>query len=405
MKRRTASLLTLLAAVGILIGACAPTAPASSAAPTSAATAAASKAPVASMRVAILADEGTLTPFSYKFGYPGQQMMYLTYDTLMVLDADNIPKPLLAKEVKTSADGATYDVTLRSGVKWHDGRPLTNEDVKFSFDFILAGTRAAFRTPIRTVTSVTLTGTEGLTIKLSAPNPSFPVRALAAVPIIPKHIWEGVDPAKQGEFKATVGSGPYKLIEATPDTVYRMQANTEYFLGAPPVTELIWPVIKDQNTAFQALRTGEIQALIREVPPEQISQFSAAPFKIAKGAGFASTMLQFNDTRAPWNKKEVRQAVDYAIDKKKLVEALAARDRDELRSEHGQHARPHHQEGGRHGDERERRERQDEVPCDVEPVGPSREAAVQIARPERGEHPQADTEDGDEDHGQPEPGQ
>lgn len=323
MDRRIASWLAVLAGIGIVVGACAPAAaPAATPAPTSAATAAATKAPVASMRIAILADEGTLTPFSYKFGYPGQQMMYLTYDTLMVLDADNTPKPLLAKEVKTSSDGATYDVTLRSGVKWHDGRPLTNADVKFSFEFITAGTRAAFRTPIRTVTSITLAGTEGLQIKLSAPNPSFAVRALAAVPIIPKHIWEGVEPAKQGEFKATVGSGPYKLVEATPDTVYRMQANADYHLGAPPVNELIWPVIKDQNTAFQALRTGEVHAIIREVPPEQISQFSAAPFKIARGPGFASTMLQFNDTRAPWNRKEVRQAVDQAIDKKKLADTL-----------------------------------------------------------------------------------
>jgi peptide/nickel transport system substrate-binding protein len=319
--------LALVTALLLVLGACAPapttsTTTPSPGAPGASPTAAATPRQVASMRIAILADEGTLTPFSYKFGYPGQQMMYLTYDTLMVLDQDNIPRPLLAKDVKSSADGTTYDLTLRSGVKWHDGKPLTNADVKFSFDFILAGTRAAFRTPIRTVTSITLTGTEGLSIKLSAPNPSFPVRALAAVPIIPKHIWEGVEPAKQGEFKATVGSGPYKLTEATPDTVYRMQANPEYFLGAPPVNELIWPVIKDQNTAFQALRTGEVHAIIREVPPEQVSQFSNAPFKIAKGPGFASTMLQFNNTRAPWNRKEVRQAVDFAIDKKKLVDTL-----------------------------------------------------------------------------------
>src|SRR5687768_2720334 len=217
--RRHSLAIALLSAAAIVAGACGPTGPTGGTAATG--TAAASKAPVPSMRVAILADEGTLTPFSYKFGYPGQQMMYLTYDTLMLLDAENLPKPLLAREVKTSADGATYDVTLRTGVKWHDGKPLTNEDVKFSFEYILKTTRAAFRTPIRTVESITLTGTEGLSIKLTTPNPSFPVRALAAVPILPKHIWESVDPAKSGEFKATIGSGPYKLTEATPDTVYR----------------------------------------------------------------------------------------------------------------------------------------------------------------------------------------
>jgi peptide/nickel transport system substrate-binding protein len=274
------------------------------------------------MRIAILADEGTLTPFSYKFGYPGQQMMYLNYDTVMLLDAENVPQPLLAREVKTSADGATYEITLRSGVKWHDGQPLSNADVKFSYEYILKTTRAAFRTPLRPIESITTSGTEGVTIKLTSPNPSFPVRALAAAPIIPKHIWESVEPAKAGEFKGTIGSGPYKLLEATPDTVYRMQANADYFLGAPPVKELIFPVIKDVNTALQALQTGEIQALTRELPPEQLTQFSQAPLKVAKGPSFASTMLQFNNERFPFDRKEVRQAIDLAIDKKKLVDTL-----------------------------------------------------------------------------------
>src|SRR5687767_13394064 len=163
--RRHALALALLSVAAIVAGACGPTGP--SGGTTTQPTAAASKAPVASMRVAILADEGTLTPFCCMFGYPGQQMMCLNYDTLMLPDAENLPKPLLAREVKTSADGATYDVTLRTGVKWHDGKPLTNEDVKFSFEYILKTTRAAFRTPIRTVESITLTGTEGLSIKLT----------------------------------------------------------------------------------------------------------------------------------------------------------------------------------------------------------------------------------------------
>jgi len=313
--------LLTLALVAIVASSCAAPPP-TSGGPSATPAASPTESTVASMRIAILADEGTLTPFSYKFGYPGQQMMYLTYDTVMVLDAENVPQPLLAREVKTSADGGSYDITLRSGLKWHDGQPLTNADVKFSYEYILKTTRAAFRTPLRPVASITLTGTEGLTIKLTAPNPSFPVRALAAAPIFPKHLWESIDPLKSGDFKATVGSGPYKLIEATPDTVYRLQANNEYFLGAPVVKEIIFPVIKDANTALQALRTGEVQAMTRELPPEQLTAFSQAPLKVAKGPSYASTMLQFNNERFPFDRKEVRQAIDLAIDKKQLVDTL-----------------------------------------------------------------------------------
>src|SRR5688572_9560776 len=181
--------LLTLALVAIVASACAAPPP-TSGGPSATPAASPTVSTVASMRIAILADEGTLTPFSYKFGYPGQQMMYLNYDTLMLLDAENVPQPLLAREVKTSANGATYDITLRSGVKWHDGQPLTNADVKFTYEYILKTTRAAFRTPLRTIESITTTGTDALTIKLTGPNPSFPVRALAAAPIIPKHVWE-----------------------------------------------------------------------------------------------------------------------------------------------------------------------------------------------------------------------
>ena len=157
---------------------------------------------------------------------------------------------------------------------------------------------------------------------MKGPNPSFPVRALADIPIMPKHLWEPVPGPKTKEAPIMVGSGPYKLIEATPDVVYRMQANPDYFLGPPAVDELIFPVIKDLNTALQALRTGEVQAVTRELPPEQIAQFSQAPLKVATGPGFQPTMLVFNAERAPFDRKELRQAIDLAIDKQKLVDTL-----------------------------------------------------------------------------------
>src|SRR5437016_303067 len=99
---------------------------------------------VALLRIAILADEGMLTPYTFKFGNPGYNMLSLVYDTILQLDADNVPKPLLAKDVKVSPDGSTYDITLRSGVRWHDGQPLTAEDVKFTYEYFLKNTQGRF---------------------------------------------------------------------------------------------------------------------------------------------------------------------------------------------------------------------------------------------------------------------
>lgn len=316
--------LRLLALSMVILAACSPSpspAPAGSTAASGS-----SSAPVVkttpTLRIAVLADESMLTPYTYRFGYPGLQMVYLVYDTLLQLDSENIAKPLLAASIATSPDALSYDVTLRPNVTFHDGKPLTSDDVKFTYEYFLKNPMSSFTTPLRQVDSITASSPTSLKITLKAPNPSFPIRALATVPILPKHLWEPVDGAKVKEFAAKVGSGPYTLVDANVDSGYRLQANAKYFLGAPTVNELVFPIIKDQNTAFQALRSGEIQAVSREVPSELVPQFNQAPFKIAKGPGFASTMLQINDEKPGLDKREVRQAIDYAIDKKKLVDTV-----------------------------------------------------------------------------------
>jgi peptide/nickel transport system substrate-binding protein len=139
---------------------------------------------------------------------------------------------------------------------------------------------------------------------------------------MPRHVWESVPGDKTKEFSSAIGSGPYKLVQADPDTGYRFRGNPDYFLGAPPVEELAFPIVKDANTALQALRTREVQGYTRGLTPEQIPQFSQAPFKVAKGPGYASTLLQINAERAPLDRLEVRQAIDLAIDKRNLVDTV-----------------------------------------------------------------------------------
>jgi peptide/nickel transport system substrate-binding protein len=276
----------------------------------------------AAMRIAILTDEGTLQPYTYKTGYPGWNMLLLVYDSLLQLDAENLPRPLLAREIRTSPDGATYEIVLRTGVRWHDGQPLTAEDVKFTYEYFVANVHTRFTAPLRVLDSMTVGGADRLTLRLKAPYASFPVRALADIPILPRHVWQSVDGSKVKEFAARIGSGPYRLREANPATLYRLEANPDYFLGPPAVKELVFPVIKELSSALQALRAGELQGLTRELPPEQVAAFSQPPFRVARGPSFASTLLQFNLERPAFARREVRQAIDLAIDKRRLVETL-----------------------------------------------------------------------------------
>jgi peptide/nickel transport system substrate-binding protein len=290
------------------------------AAPTAAPTVAPTPKPV-SLRVAILTDESTLQPYTYVKGYPGWNMMTLVYDTLYIMDADQIPRPWLATADKVSADGKVHTITLRGDAKWHDGKALTSADVKFSFEFYKKNTHSRWTPPVKNFVSIDTPNDTTVVITLPAPDPSFAVRLLGDVPIIPKHLWETVtDPKK---FENNIGSGPYKLTEYKAEQFYRFTANAAHFAGKPAVDELIMPIIKDPTTIFSALKTGEIQSTIYALSPELVKDFqSAAGLKVVQGPGYATTLLQFNDERAPWSTKEVRQAINLAIDTKKLVDTV-----------------------------------------------------------------------------------
>lgn len=288
--------------------------------PTVAPTATATPRPI-SLRMAIGGDESTLTPYSYVTGYPGWNMLSLIYDTLFVMDADNLPKPWVAREHRVSADGRTHTLTLRNDVKWHDGKSLTSADVKFSYEFYKKNTHARWTSAVPDFTSIETPNDTTVVITLNAPSAAFAIQTLADVPILPKHIWETV--TKPREFVNNIGSGPFKLVEYKADQFYRFVANEAYFAGKPAVNELIMPIIKEVPTTFAALKAGEIHATTRALTPELVKEMQADNnLKIQRGPVYATTLMLFNNDRAPWDKREVRQAVALAIDQQKLVDTV-----------------------------------------------------------------------------------
>jgi len=274
-----------------------------------------------SLRVATLTDETTLQPYSYVSGYPGSNMLTLIYDTLFILDADNEPRPWVARRDVASADGLTHTLTLRDDVQWHDGRALTSGDVKFTYEFYQAHTHGRWTPPVRNIVTIETPDATTVVLRLREPDPSFAMRLLADVPIIPRHVWSGVTAPKT--FAGRIGSGPFRLADYRPDQFYRFTANREHFSGAPAVDELLMSIIKDPATVFAALESGEIHATTLELAPELVSRFQTrAGLKVTGGLGYSTTLLQFNTERAPWNQAVVRQAVALAIDTQQFVDTL-----------------------------------------------------------------------------------
>ncbi|MEU6721801.1 ABC transporter substrate-binding protein [Nonomuraea sp. NPDC046802] len=270
-----------------------------------------------SITIAISSDEGTLTPFTNQTGYPGDNLVKLIFDTLVVARGDDVV-PLLAKEIRTS-DNKTFTLPLRPGVTWHDGKPLTAADVEFSVGFYRENMEGDSSIDVRPIEKVSVSG-DTVTMTLKAPDPEFPRRILADMAILPRHVWESVEKAGTAGVDKAVGSGPYKLTKYDNARGYTLTANSAYALGKPKVDTVKVAVIPEESTQFAALRTGEVHMSARVVPPQQLATLERQPnVGVLKGTEFASTLLAFNTTRPPFDRPEVRRALAKAIDTGDLV--------------------------------------------------------------------------------------
>ena len=273
------------------------------------------------VRLAISRDESSLNPYTYVTGYPGHNLLLLIYDTLFQLDEANLPQPWLVESYEMDAEGLVWSFTLHEGITWHDGTPLTAEDVKFSYEYYQEHRHGRWTRAAAAVESIEVADERNFTMTLSAPVPAFLMAPLADVPIIPSHIWQGVDDADN--FTDNTGSGPYRVVSYEPDRTYLLEANAEYFRGKPGVDEIGIVVIEDQTATFTALRVGEIDVAARSLLPELIDEFADSDeIEVLTGPGFVSTLLQINNEREPFNNPLVRLAIARAIDLDDLVKTV-----------------------------------------------------------------------------------
>ncbi|WP_394584434.1 ABC transporter substrate-binding protein [Cytobacillus firmus] len=276
---------------------------------------------VQSLKVGISKDENGLNPYTYVTGYPGLDLVNLLYDTLFNLDENNKPEPWLVKDFKVSKDGLTYELTLHDNVKWHDGKPLTADDVKFTMEYFIKYPKSRFTNPLKTIKSIEVSGETGITLNLSQADPNFMIQPLADLPILPQHIWSEVS-TPDDETNA-LGSGPYILEEHKSGQYYKMKSNEDYFKGAPPINELVFPIIEDTTAMYNALQAGELDVISSSISPELVEQFSSNPaLKVVRGPGYSTSLFQINAEKYPMTETAFRQAIDFAIDKENLVKTV-----------------------------------------------------------------------------------
>jgi len=237
----------------------------------------------------------------------------------------NEPIPWLAESAE-QIDDTTWKVKIRSGIKWHDGEDFTAEDVKFTYEYFRDGPANRHTHHVSEVPQIDVIEIEedGETVRFECgyPCPSLKTITFADLPILPEHIWSQVEnPRKYTDL--AIGTGPYKLIEYVADQKYTLEANEDYFMGAPTVSTLSMPIIKDPTAMFNALRSGEIDASTRTVPSElQATFLNLDNMTLAEASPLSIVQFGLNYEMAPFNNEEFRQAMSLSIDRQGIVDTV-----------------------------------------------------------------------------------
>lgn len=250
-----------LAGLAALTYGVAPPAAADTVTPTPSASAAA--APKV-LTVGIINDVDSLNPF-VGFLVESYEMWGLMYDTLTgYAQKDFAAVPGLAQSWTTSADGTTWTYTIRSGVRWSDGTPLTARDAAYTFQRIIDGEAEQTNYGNYVANIVTAEAPDDTTLVLTTKTPT-PTMLHLAVPILPEHIWKQVSEKQLPTFTNApggsvppVGSGPFVLTERKVGQYIRLVANKSYWGGAPHMDEVVFRVYASPEALAQALKKGEI---------------------------------------------------------------------------------------------------------------------------------------------------
>ena len=249
-------------------------------------------------------------------------VLYATHDALVKPMPGHPMSPSLAESWTVSRDGLIYDFVLRKGVKFHDGSPLTADDVKFSFERY----RGIFAKTLKERVAAIETPDAGrVRFRLKQPWPDFMTfygaRASGAGWIVPKRYVEKV--GDDGYKKAPIGSGPYKFVSFTPGVELVLEAYEQYWRKTPHVKRLVFKVVPDHTTRVAALKRGDAD-IVYLVSGELAEDVRRTPGLAIKNVFPSNHWLIFADQwdpKSPWRDQRVRLAANLALDRKTLNEA------------------------------------------------------------------------------------
>ncbi|HEX3860529.1 MAG TPA: ABC transporter substrate-binding protein [Stellaceae bacterium] len=258
--------------------------------------------------------QGIITPF---------MVLYALHDAMVKAMPGKAQAPCLAEEWNAAKDGLSYDFTIRKGALFHNGDPVTADDVKFSYERYRGTSHDLMKSQLD---AIEVLDPSHVRFKLKKPWPdflSFYSSASGAGWIVPKKYVEKL--GDDGFRKNPVGAGPYKFVSFNPGQELVLEAFEGYWRKTPSVKTLVMKVIPDEATRTAALKRGEVDIAysIRGELAEEVQKTPGLALKpvVLQAPNWLYFPEQW-DPKSPWHDVRVRQAANLAIDREGMSKAL-----------------------------------------------------------------------------------
>ncbi len=251
---------------------------------------------------------------------PDTNYAYAVFDTLYLNDAKAVPQPRLAESSRI-VDDTTWEFKLRKGVVFHNGAPLTAKDVKFSFDRALAPeTKTLFLPFINTIKEVKVVDDHTIQIITKNPDPLL-LKRVEMIYIFPADLFQ--EKGAETFFQHPVGSGPFKFVSWNRNDRMVLEANDKYWGGAPKIKRVIFRPIPEVATRIAELQTGNAD-IITSIPPFLVAQVKDSEDAVVQSIPSGRAMFLYINclVDGPLKDKRVRQALNYAVDRKAIIKDI-----------------------------------------------------------------------------------
>ena len=252
------------------------------------------------------------------------------FASLTRMNENNEISPYVAESWEISNGGKTYTFHIAKNANFHDGKPVTSEDLAFSFDIVKKHHRFGPQM-FGPITSYEHPDPKTLIVHLSEPHGPLLLAATTPrqMPIMPKHVYGSADDfMKQEAHKNPVGSGPFIIGDRKTDEYVSIDRNEDHFVaGLPYLDKIIYQNVQDKTAKRIGLRKNQFQlartdSVMRFSDIKEFKKVEHLQFTEYKGISGGAIVLEFNNRKEPLNNKKVRQALAYAINRSHISDVL-----------------------------------------------------------------------------------